>query len=76
MISIGQSFVVDAKQVQNGGVEVVDVDSVFANIHAEVVRPSVPDSDFHPDTGPPPRKGIFVMLSAGASPVILDGNLP
>ena len=49
--SEGEPFVVDAEQVQDRGLEVVDVDRVAGDVHAEVVglRRSV-----RPGLTPPP----------------------
>ena len=36
-VAEGEAFVVDAKELENGSLEVVDVDRVFGDVEAEVV---------------------------------------
>ena len=45
-VAVGEAFVVEAEQVQHGGVEVVDVDGVVLGAEAEVVGGSVGDAAF------------------------------
>ena len=40
-VAVGQLLVVDAEQMQNGRVQVVDVDAVFDGVHAELVGRAV-----------------------------------
>jgi hypothetical protein len=39
--AVGEALVVDAELVEEGGVEVVDVDGVLDDVEAEVVCPAV-----------------------------------
>ena len=36
-VAEGETFVIDAEELENGGLEVVDVDGVFGDVEAEVV---------------------------------------
>ena len=40
-VAVGQPLVVDAQQVQDRGVQVVDVDAVLDGVHAELVGGAV-----------------------------------
>ena len=63
-VAIGESFVVDAHQVQDGGVEIVDVDRFLDRPDAVFVRGAVDITAFHAGTGQPGREGPVVMLAA------------
>src|SRR5205814_8009346 len=36
-ITVGELFVIEAQEIENGGVQVVDVDAVFDGVHAEFI---------------------------------------
>jgi hypothetical protein len=44
LVAIGEAFMVDTHEVQDGGVEVADVDGVFGDVEAEIVRRAVTDA--------------------------------
>ena len=52
-MSVGKSFVVEAHQVEDRGVEVVDVDRGFSHVDAVLVRFAVGDAGLHSGTGQP-----------------------
>ncbi len=37
LIAPGELFVIQSQQVQNGGLQVVDVDGAFSDVHTEVI---------------------------------------
>ena len=43
LVTIGESFVVDAELVQDGGLRVVDVTGVFAGVLGKFIRRAVGD---------------------------------
>ena len=46
LVSECQSLVIQSEQVQYGGVEIVNLDSVLGHIHSKIVRLSVTDTAF------------------------------
>ena len=45
-VVVGEAFVVDAQEVKDGGVEVVDVDFVFGDFGADFVSGAIADAAF------------------------------
>ena len=63
-VAISQTFVVESDQVQNRGVQVMDVDLVLGDVKAELVGGTISCSRLHPSSGQPHRKGVRMMISA------------
>lgn len=53
VVAVGEFFVVEAHEVEDGGVEVVDVDFVVGDADAVVVRGAVDDAGFDAAAGEP-----------------------
>ena len=66
LVAEGEAFVVEAELVEDGGVEVVDVDTVFGDIEPEVVGFAVADAGFDAAAGHPHGEGVFVVVAADA----------
>ena len=75
-VAIGQPGMVEAEQVQDGGVEVVDVDGAFDGAVAELVGGTVDVAAFHAAAGKPDREAPVVVVAAHAGLAIdqLDGR--
>lgn len=67
--AVGELGVVDAHEVEDGGVDVVDVDGLVDDLPAEVVGGTVGDAAFDAATGEPHAEavGVVVAASVGAS---------
>ena len=66
-VAVGETFVIDAKEVQDGGVEVVDVHFVFGNGGADVIRGPVGKAAFDAAAGEPGGvAGAVVAAAFGA----------
>ena len=65
----GETLMVDPKEVENGGLQVVDMDGVFNDVYSVVVGLPVTETCFYTTPGEPVGKAIGVMISAvvGAS---------
>ena len=65
----GETLMVDPKEVENGGLQVVDMDGVFNDVYSVVVGLPVTEACFYTTPGEPVGKAIGVMISAvvGAS---------
>lgn len=70
---VGQAFVVDAHLMENGGLEVVNVNGVLDGVHAEFVALPVGDTGLHAAAGHPCGEGIRVVIAAPAHAV---GDVP
>ena len=74
---VGQLLVVDAHAVQDGGVEVVDVDGVFGDVVAEVVGLAVGQAALDPAAGHPHREVAGMVVAAvvvgGEGALAVDG---
>ena len=66
--SVGQFLVVEAEQVQQRGVQVVDVDRIFHRPKAELVGLAIDLPRFEAAAGKPHREGIDVVIAAGVLP--------
>ena len=61
---VGEAFVVDAKQVQQGGLKIMDVDGVLGGVHSKGVTGTIGDARLHAAAGHPSREGIGMMIAA------------
>src|SRR5688500_9074700 len=61
---VGQLLVVDAHEVQHGGVEIVDVDRVLHDVVAVVVGLPVDEPRLDPAAGGPEREAAAVVVAA------------
>ncbi len=59
-----QPRVVDAQQVQDRGVEVVDIDRLLGHLPADVVGRSVSDAVLEAGSGQPDAEGVRVVIAA------------
>ena len=64
LVFVGESFVVDAKQVQQGGLKVMDVNGVLGGVHTKGVAGTIGDARPHAAAGHPSREGVRVMIAA------------
>src|SRR5204863_8406873 len=62
--SIGQSFVVDAKQVKHGRVEIMHIDRVVHHVIAEVIRCAEHQTRSDTAAGHPDREATRMMVAA------------
>jgi hypothetical protein len=62
--AVGEPGVVEAEQVQRGGVEVVNVNWVFDDVIAEVIRFTDDLPAFHAGSGHPDAVAARVMIAA------------
>ena len=60
----GEFGVVEAEEVEDGGVEVVDVDFVFDGVKAELVGLAVSDATFDAAAGEPDGVAVWMMVTA------------
>src|SRR5262245_53401102 len=67
LIAIGQAQVVEANQVQDGGMKVMDADAVLGGAVADLVGGAVGVAGLDASAGHPIREGVRVMVSAGAA---------
>jgi len=60
----GEFFVVDAHEVEDGGVEVVDVDTVFDGAATEFIFGAVGEAGFDSATGHPGGEAVVIVVTA------------
>ena len=53
LITVGEFFMVDAEEVEDGGIEIVDVDRVLGDVVAPIVGLTVCDAAFYSTAGHP-----------------------
>ena len=61
---VGESFVIDSQQVQERGVEVVDVQAIAGDVVAEFVGLAVHDAGLHAAAGHPNAEAAGMMIAA------------
>jgi hypothetical protein len=62
--SCGEFGVIEAEEMENGSVEVVDVDFVFDGVEAEFVGFPVVDAAFDAAASHPHREGVGVVVAS------------
>ena len=65
--SVDEAFVVEAEEVEDSGLDVVDVDGVFGDLHAEFVGGAVGDAGFDAAAGHPHGEGLGVVIASAAA---------
>ena len=70
LIAVGEAFVVEAQQMQNRGVEIVDLHRRLGDVHAEVICATMRNSAFDAAASEPHCERIFVMIATGDIPGI------
>lgn len=67
IVVIGQAFVIETEEVEDGGVEVVDGGDVFSGFVAEVIGGSVGVGGFDSGSHEPGGEAVGVMVPAGGT---------
>ena len=67
IVVIGQAFVIETEEVEDGGVEVVDGGDVFSGFVAEVVSGSVGVRGFDSGSHEPGGEAVGIVVSAGGT---------
>lgn len=66
----GKLLVVDAQQVQDGGLKVMNVNLVVHGVEADIVRGSIGDAWFDATSSHPSGEGVGVVVAAPAFAVL------
>lgn len=66
VVVVAELFVVEAEQMQRGGVKIVAVGGVFGGFEAEVVGGAVSSASLDATTGHPGGKGSGIVVTAFA----------
>ena len=64
LIPVRESLVINTEQVQDGCLPIVNVDGVFDDIIAEIIRLTVGDAGFHAAANHPGAVGRTEMITA------------
>ena len=64
LVAIGEAFVVDAELMEDGSLQVVDVNGVLGNVDAVIVGLAVGDTPTHSATGEPVGEAVGMMVAA------------
>ena len=62
-VAVGELFVIEAEEVEHGGVEVVDVDLVFDGLEAEVISRAVNVAAFGSAASHPSGEAVVVVVA-------------
>lgn len=62
-ISVGEIFVIETEQVENGGVEIVDVDGIFDGFEAEIVGLAVLIAAADAATCHPHSEAVMIVIA-------------
>ena len=63
LIFVGKAFVIETQAMENGGLEVVDVDFVIGDAETEVVGLAINEAMFDAAAGHPHRVGAGMMIA-------------
>ena len=64
LMAIGQSFVIDAEEVETGGVEVVDVNFVLHDSESKLIGGAIGETSFDAPTGHPNTEALLMVIAA------------
>ena len=64
LMAIGEAFVVDAELMEDGSLQVVDVNGVLGNVDAVIVGLAVGDTPAHATAGEPVGEAVGMMVAA------------
>ncbi len=67
VVAVGEFFVIEAEEVEEGGVEVIHVDFVFDGFVAELIGGAVVDAGFDAAAGHPNGKTFGIVIAADAA---------
>ena len=70
IVEVGELFVVEAHQVKDGGVKVIDADTVDGGPVPEFIRGAMMDPAPNPAPGHPVRERVGVVIPARLSPLL------
>ena len=73
IVAIGQFFVIDAEQMQDGRVQIIDADAIDDGLVSEFVGLAVTGAGLDAATGEPGGESMRIVVSAGAS-LLDDGQ--
>src|SRR5687768_10192718 len=62
-VTVGETLVIEAEQMENGGVEIVDVNRIFDCFEAEFVGGPVDCSPFDPTAREPNGKAVRIVIA-------------
>ena len=65
VVEVSEAFVIEAEEVQNGGVEIVGVHGVDAGFETDLIGGAVGDAAFHAAAGEEGGEGPVVMFAPG-----------
>ncbi len=60
----GEAFMVEAKKMQNGGIEIVERVDVFGRAHAEFVGESVANARLNTRAGHPAGEAVWIVIAS------------
>ncbi len=66
-MTVGEPFVIDAQDMENGGMQVVDVDGILGDVVAIIVGSAIGDAFFDAGAGKPVGKTARMMVPAKAA---------
>ena len=72
-MAVGEAFVVEAQQVEHGGVEVVDVDNILHGAKAEFIGGTVGVAASSAATGKPAGETVMIVVAAVKSGILGNG---
>ena len=68
--AVRELFVIDAHEVQDRCLQVVDMNRIFDRVHGELVTFSITNPGLHAAAGHPHGKGVRMMVSPPALPIL------
>ena len=73
VVIVGELFVIEAEQVERGGVEIIDGDRGFGRLIAEIVGGAVGRAGLDAGTGEPAGEAVGVMIATLLSGALRNG---
>ena len=62
-VAVGELFVIDAKQVQDRGLKIVDMDRILGYVEAKIVGSPMNMTMFDATAGQPYTEGVWMMVA-------------
>ena len=74
VVEVSEAFVIEAEEVQDGGVEIVGVHGVDNGFETDLIGGAVGDAAFHAATGEEGGEGPVVMFAPGGVGLVVEGS--
>ena len=70
LMAISESLVINAEQMHQRRLKIVNVDAVFGHVHAQIIGCTIADAAFDTGAGHPDRKRVGMMVPSPSRSIV------